>query len=210
MHMDRENTQQPSTGGDTQIDFDSKNIKRTDSKKLFTTTKDPWYKTFFSKKNMPLLIGIATAIVLIATVLVLWLTIWSRPDTAPPVDNSPWRQELNDINVETDRIVNSDSGTALTDAIKLYDERIANTTDPNQKFDLMIQRANFVAFHGDPTLGLEGLDQIDESGLADEQRYRLYLAFRFAYDKLDDQASVEKIENKINQLPKSITDVGGQ
>jgi len=79
--MDRDNVQSPKNGGDTNIDFKSKNIKQVDNTKLFTKINDetprhrkilPGIGKFFKKHTMVRLILI---LILIITPLAIWVFV---------------------------------------------------------------------------------------------------------------------------------------
>ncbi|MFV0484689.1 MAG: hypothetical protein ACK5MU_00440 [Candidatus Saccharimonadales bacterium] len=185
------------------IDYFSGRVKK-------SPTKD-FFKRMFEGKRKFIVIGVAAAVVICIVVLVLWLTVWSKPNSGTGGENNietGWSQEVTDISSEAYDILYSDSDSAFVDAIAFLDTKITETTDANKAFELKIVRANFATNNGGEQVAIEGLVDIDESPLTDRQRYELYLQFVFAYRAIGNDASAQTYSDKINELPKEATTVG--
>jgi hypothetical protein len=214
--MDGEQKQQ------NDVQFDSANIGKKEKPNYFSgrVRKNPvkdFFSNIFNGRNKYITIGVVAGIVVVIVVVVLWITVWgpalSQNGGNGDVSGDQWQTELQEINGEANTILRSDSDTAFFDAVSFLDEKISTTDNDNQRFDLTVTRANFIIFNGGSggaQDAIVGLSEIDESGLTNEQKFSLFKAFRFAYQRLDDQGMVQYYEDRINnELPKDITTNGG-
>ena len=199
------------------VRFNSENINHDKKPDYFAgRVKEKPFKVFlnfiFGGFHKFITIGVAAALLIASILLVLFLTVWSQsPKTEDKtIDNSAtWPQDLSEINKQAYSILDSDSESAYLDATNYLDSKLKEVSKPDQKFDVVIVYANFLIYNNDANGALVKLSSVDEDSLSDSQKFSFYLASRFAYQKLDNQESVDAYTAKIDSLPKDITTVGG-
>jgi hypothetical protein len=199
------------------IQFDSADIAKKESTDYFSVrVKENKFKNLiklaFEGKHRFVTTGICAAILILAVILILWLTVWSKAPNSNQsgTTENPWTQELVNINSEAYGILgNPGLDSAYFDAIEYYDNQIKTIENEGHQFDLIIARANFMTFNGGATSAIISISDVDEISLTDEQKYQLYLALRAAYQDLEQESAVQDYTDKINALPKNITTQGG-
>ena len=155
--------------------------------------------------------AIGGAALVITACVVLWITVW-KPDAPVDVPAEPelaWSDQLSRIRGEANMILWSDSDKAFFDAVAFFDSKIETTDNPDHKFDLIVARAVFLADHGDTQNSWRSLWEVNENELTDEQKFTLFKAFRFIYERLGQLDNVKIYDDKINRLPYDITTEGG-
>lgn len=201
------------------VQFDSSDIGKKETPDYFAgrikkNKLREFIKSVFEGNRKFVTIGIVATVLVAVVVFIFWLTAWSN---APNNDQSSasedlWAQELVDINGEAYSILgNPDLVSAYSDAIEYYDEQIEMIEDDDRKFDIIMARANFMTYNGGnggAESAIRSVSEIDEDSLTNEQKHKLFLAFRSAYQKLDDNNSVQKYDDRINELPKDVTTQG--
>ena len=131
---------------------------------------------------------------LVITLLVLSLSFKSVPSIlsgATPADISDYAYALVDAS--------PGDGETFEEVVTYLENQITKASDDQEKFNLMLDLAVFYADTGNPSAGLDVLDEIDETDeeLPPDVLYYLYSTYMYLYEQLGDSSMIDSYRLKI-------------
>lgn len=150
-------------------------------------------KTVKNDYLLPALFAVAVVLVFVSLIV----SIIVDKNGIPSVKNGATTKQIESY---AQKLLSKDNGTnaiGYNEATSYYTTQIKSASDEEQKFNLQLDFAIFYGETGDPSAGLQVLDDVDANSLPLDAKYYLYSTYVYLYERLNDEALANEYRQKI-------------